>query len=311
MFGLHNFIHSSRIIEDMVKKDKVDILDLFLDNGIDIGHFLSEEGQAFGKPRVILDDMASPFGQADIMIDNTTPPLSQTEIVYDMSTPLAQLDTQQQDMTLNNTIYSGPDFLIDNVSAEVEVPQEITVQVIEDPVIEVMSENSSISTSLYDSTCSSEGFQHLEESVTTQFPFDDLDPSQAFFAEEVSKSELADIDLSPLLKEEIKHKIKRRRMAEGKEEIRVEFKEPSPEKLTKEEEEHRRIKREKNKLAAQKCRSKKRKLADTLEEETMKLEERQEKLQEQVQKLREEREHLMDLLKIHSQVCPKMARLGS
>ena len=117
--------------EDMVKKDKVDILDLFLDNGIDIGHFLSEEGQAFGKPRVILDDMTSPFGQADIMIDNTTPPLSQTEIVYNMSTPLAQLDTQQQDMTLNNTIYNGPDFLIDNVSAEVEVPQEITVQVIE------------------------------------------------------------------------------------------------------------------------------------------------------------------------------------
>lgn len=101
-----------------------------------------------------------------------------------------------------------------------------------DPVIEVMSENSSISTSLYDSTCSSEGFQHLEESVTTQFPFDDLDPSQAFFAEEVSKSELADIDLSPLLKEEIKHKIKRRRMAEGKEEIRVEFKEPSPERVS-------------------------------------------------------------------------------
>lgn len=64
-------------------------------------------------------------------------------------------------------------------------------------------------------------------------------------------------------------------------------------------------------MAAQKCRSKKRKLADTLEEETMKLEEKQEKLQEEVQKLREEREHLMELLKIHSQVCPKMSRLGS
>lgn len=36
--------------------------------------------------------------------------------------------------------------------------------------------------------------------------------------------------------------------------------------LTPEEEERRRIKREKNKLAAQKCRSKKRKLGDTLEE---------------------------------------------
>jgi hypothetical protein len=46
-------------------------------------------------------------------------------------------------------------------------------------------------------------------------------------------------------------------------------------------------------------------------QETMRLEEKQEKLQQQVQKLREEREHLLDILKIHSQVCPKMARLTS
>lgn len=279
----------------MVKRDKVDILDLFLENGVDIGHFLSEEGQAFTKPRVIVDNTVPVFSHTDIM-DDLTPPYTQTD------------DAQLQGADLPATLYTNADFLSDNVSAVVEVPNEITLQqAIEDPVIEVLTGSSHGSTSVYDS---SHGFQHLDDSVPTQFPFDDLDSSQAFFAEEVSKTEL-DIDLSPLLKEEIKHKIKSRRKAEGKEEIRVEFKEPSPERLTEEEEERRRVKREKNKMAAQKCRSKKRKLADTLEEETMKLEEKQEKLQEQVQQLREEREHLMELLKIHSQVCPKMSRLGS
>lgn len=81
---------------------------------------------------------------------------------------------------------------------------------------------------MYDS---SDGFQHLDDSVSSQFTYDDLDSSQAFFAEEVSKTEL-DIDLSPLLKQEIKQKIKNRRRAEGKEEIRIEFKEPSPERVS-------------------------------------------------------------------------------
>uniref|UniRef100_K1QFF6 Uncharacterized protein n=2 Tax=Magallana gigas TaxID=29159 RepID=K1QFF6_MAGGI len=268
MLVVSSFAHSARLIvliigrkkkpvglsfnkvKDMVKRDKVDILDLFLENGVDIGHFLSEEGQAFTKPRLIED--------------NTIPVFSQSHVMNDLTPPY-------------------------------------------DPVIESIAGSSQSSSSVYDS---SDGFQHLDDSVSSQFTYDDLDSSQAFFAEEVSKTEL-DIDLSPLLKQEIKQKIKNRRRAEGKEEIRIEFKEPSPERLTEEEEERRRVKREKNKMAAQKCRSKKRKLADTLEEETMKLEEKQEKLQEEVQKLREEREHLMELLKIHSQVCPKMSRLGS
>lgn len=287
----------------MVKRDKVDILDLFLKNGVDIGRFLSEEGQAFAKPRLIEDV----FSQTDIM-DDLTPPYSQTG---DLTPPYCQTDDSQQlRADLPTTLYTDADFLNDNVSEVVEVSHEITLQqAIEDPDIEAIagSSLSSGSTSVYDS---SDGFQHLDDSVTSHFTYDDLDSSEAFFAEEVSKAEL-DINLSPLLKEEIKHKIKSRRRAEGKEEIRVEFKEPSPERLTEEEEERRRIKREKNKMAAQKCRSKKRKLADTLEEETIKLEEKQEKLQEQVQQLREEREHLIELLKIHSQVCPKMSRLGS
>lgn len=264
----------------MVKQDKVDILDLFLESGVDIGHFLSEEGQAFTRPRVIMDDIV--------------PSCTQTHM--------------DQVAVLDNPLCTDVDFLNDNVSAVVEISEQVSPPVIDDSVPEVILENSQSSTSYHGSI--SDGFHHLEENVTTQFPFDDLDPSQNFFAEEVSEADL-DIDLSPLLKEEIKHKIKARRIAEGKAEIRVEFKEPSPERLTPEEEERRKIKREKNKLAAQKCRNKKRKLADTLEEETLRLEEKQEKLQDQVQRLKEEREHLLDLLKIHSQVCPKMAKIGS
>lgn len=97
-----------------------------------------------------------------------------------------------------------------------------------DPVIESIAGSSQSSSSVYDS---SDGFQHLDDSVSSQFTYDDLDSSQAFFAEEVSKTEL-DIDLSPLLKQEIKQKIKNRRRAEGKEEIRIEFKEPSPERVS-------------------------------------------------------------------------------
>jgi hypothetical protein len=37
--------------------------------------------------------------------------------------------------------------------------------------------------------------------------------------------------ITPLIKEEVKMKIKLRRMAEGKEDIRVEFKDPEPEQV--------------------------------------------------------------------------------
>ncbi|XP_069118034.1 uncharacterized protein [Argopecten irradians] len=112
--------------------------------------------------------------------------------------------------------------------------------------------------------------------------------------------------VSPLLKAELKTRIRKRRQVEGKEEITQLFVEPEPEKLTDEEEKRRIERREKNKLAAQKCRSKKRKVADSLEEETERLEEKQGRLKEEIQRLRDERDHLAELVKVHSSVCPKM-----
>lgn len=148
-----------------------------------------------------------------------------------------------------------------------------------------------------DSMSSSTIFQFPPASTSQDLPSE-------YILQEVEDDGLSPI--TPLIKEEVKMKIKLRRMAEGKEDIRVEFKDPEPEQLTREEEDRRQLRRQKNKMAAQKCRSKKRKLADCLEDETEKLENKQDSLIQEIEKLRQEKEQLEELVKIHSSVCPKM-----
>lgn len=113
------------------------------------------------------------------------------------------------------------------------------------------------------------------------------------------------------LKQGLKRTIQSRRLQEGKGMLEVEFKEPEPEFLTAEEEEQRMIRREKNKLAAQKCRIKKKERAEVLEAETKKLEKTQGGLKTEIQKLLEERDNLMDIIKVHRAVCPKMRAQSS
>lgn len=113
------------------------------------------------------------------------------------------------------------------------------------------------------------------------------------------------------LKQGLKNTIQSRRMQEGKGLLKVEFREPEPENLTPEEEKLRKERREKNKMAAQKCRSKKRERADILEAETKQLAGIQGKLKTEIQKLLEERDNLMDLLKVHRAVCPKLRAQSS
>ncbi|XP_076464773.1 uncharacterized protein LOC143296628 [Babylonia areolata] len=67
-------------------------------------------------------------------------------------------------------------------------------------------------------------------------------------------------------------------------------------------------KREKNRLAAQKSRDKKRDRREKLEQHVCRLEERQERLRQEVRRLRDERETLQDLMAVHSTVCPHMPR---
>ncbi|KAL4613168.1 proto-oncogene c-Fos-like [Arapaima gigas] len=73
--------------------------------------------------------------------------------------------------------------------------------------------------------------------------------------------------------------------------------------LSPEEEEKKRIRRERNKMAAAKCRNRRRELTDTLQAETDKLEEDKAALQTEIANLLKEKEKLELILATHKPVC--------
>ncbi|XP_055487021.1 fos-related antigen 2 isoform X2 [Leucoraja erinacea] len=75
------------------------------------------------------------------------------------------------------------------------------------------------------------------------------------------------------------------------------------EQLTPEEEEKRRIRRERNKLAAAKCRNRRRELTEKLQGETEKLEEEKSTLQKEIAVLQKEKEKLEFMLVAHKPIC--------
>ncbi|XP_048342169.1 protein c-Fos [Sphaerodactylus townsendi] len=75
------------------------------------------------------------------------------------------------------------------------------------------------------------------------------------------------------------------------------------EQLTPEEEEKRRIRRERNKMAAAKCRNRRRELTDTLQAETDQLEEEKSSLQNEIANLLKEKEKLEFILAAHRPAC--------
>ncbi|XP_032090559.1 proto-oncogene c-Fos [Thamnophis elegans] len=75
------------------------------------------------------------------------------------------------------------------------------------------------------------------------------------------------------------------------------------EQLTPEEEEKRRIRRERNKMAAAKCRNRRRELTDTLQAETDQLEEEKSALQTEIANLLKEKEKLEFVLAAHRPAC--------
>ncbi|KAM9338831.1 protein c-Fos-like [Symphorus nematophorus] len=74
-------------------------------------------------------------------------------------------------------------------------------------------------------------------------------------------------------------------------------------KPSKEEEERRRIRRERNKIAAAKCRNRRRELIDTLQAETDKLEDEKSALQTEIDELLKEKERLEQVLASHKPSC--------
>ncbi|XP_053316089.1 fos-related antigen 2 isoform X2 [Spea bombifrons] len=75
------------------------------------------------------------------------------------------------------------------------------------------------------------------------------------------------------------------------------------EQLSPEEEEKRRVRRERNKLAAAKCRNRRRELTDKLQAETEKLEQEKSGLQKEIAELQKEKDKLEFMLVAHSPVC--------
>ncbi|XP_062492271.1 protein FosB isoform X2 [Pezoporus occidentalis] len=73
--------------------------------------------------------------------------------------------------------------------------------------------------------------------------------------------------------------------------------------LTPEEEEKRRVRRERNKLAAAKCRNRRRELTDRLQAETDQLEEEKAELESEIAELRKEKERLELVLAAHAPAC--------
>ncbi|XP_036065820.1 proto-oncogene c-Fos isoform X2 [Oryzias melastigma] len=83
------------------------------------------------------------------------------------------------------------------------------------------------------------------------------------------------------------------------------------EQLSPEEEEKKRIRRERNKMAAAKCRNRRRELTDTLQAETDKLEEEKTALEAEIANLLKEKERLEFVLASHKPVCQMPEELES
>ncbi|KAM4542396.1 protein c-Fos-like [Odontesthes bonariensis] len=83
------------------------------------------------------------------------------------------------------------------------------------------------------------------------------------------------------------------------------------EQLSPEEEEKKRLRRERNKMAAAKCRNRRRELTDTLQTETDKLEEEKSALETEIANLLKEKERLEFILATHKPVCQMSEELES
>ncbi|XP_004618488.2 fos-related antigen 1 [Sorex araneus] len=75
------------------------------------------------------------------------------------------------------------------------------------------------------------------------------------------------------------------------------------EQISPEEEERRRVRRERNKLAAAKCRNRRKELTDFLQAETDKLEDEKSVLQREIEELQKQKERLELVLEAHRPIC--------
>ncbi|XP_045161434.1 uncharacterized protein LOC123526372 [Mercenaria mercenaria] len=115
---------------------------------------------------------------------------------------------------------------------------------------------------------------------------------------------LVDGDFTPLIKEELKYSIQSKRMKEGKPELKVEFLEPEPDKLTEEELERVEKRKVQNRMAARRFRDRQRTRGDQLQKECQKLQSSQTQLRFELSQVKKERDELKKKFEDHLSICP-------
>ncbi|XP_026878644.1 cyclic AMP-dependent transcription factor ATF-3 [Electrophorus electricus] len=122
---------------------------------------------------------------------------------------------------------------------------------------------------------------------------------------------------SPLIKEELRHAIQSKRVSSGMNTASTDYGSSSSERpaaarreLTSEEVDRRKRRRERNKIAAAKCRNKKKEKTDCLQKESEKLESINAELKAQVEDLKNQKQQLVYMLNLHRPTCIVRAQNG-
>ncbi|XP_072906978.1 cyclic AMP-dependent transcription factor ATF-3 [Hemitrygon akajei] len=122
-------------------------------------------------------------------------------------------------------------------------------------------------------------------------------------------------NITPLVKEELRFAIQSKRISNGAPTMEfVMGSESSSDtverRMTPQEDERRRRRRERNKIAAAKCRNKKKERTDTLQKESEKLESLNAELKAQIEELKTEKQQLIYMLNLHRPTCIVRAQNG-
>ncbi|XP_026993857.1 cyclic AMP-dependent transcription factor ATF-3 [Tachysurus fulvidraco] len=125
---------------------------------------------------------------------------------------------------------------------------------------------------------------------------------------------------SPLVKEELRYTIQNKRLSSGMSTSNTSCSDCSSEKppgmpgvkrtLTVEEHDRRKRRRERNKIAAAKCRNKKKEKTDCLQKESEKLESLNAELKAQIEELKNQKQQLVYMLNLHRPTCIVRANNG-
>ncbi|XP_063446861.1 cyclic AMP-dependent transcription factor ATF-3-like [Mytilus trossulus] len=109
----------------------------------------------------------------------------------------------------------------------------------------------------------------------------------------------------PFIKAELRCKIQQKRLSQGLQQLQADFTEKRPAKLTKVEHERQIVRKERNKIAARKCRQRKRQITSLLQEEIRELAEENKQLKERIKCLELNREQFVWSM-LNNQVTMKM-----